>query len=79
MIGGTRLQTSPIKAIDVIDVQIIDLLQEDSRSSFRRLAHKLGISLGTAFDRVKSLENGGILKSHTTIVDSGKVGMVKQL
>ena len=65
-----RLQTSQIKAIDAIDVQIIDLLQENSRLSFHKIAHKLGISTGTAFNRIKSLENSGILKSYTAIVDS---------
>jgi len=60
--------------IDEIDMQIINLLQENSRLSFHKVAHKLGISVGTAVNRVKSLEDRGILKGYTVIVDSNKVG-----
>lgn len=60
--------------IDAIDVQIINLLQEDSRLSFNKIARKLGISVGTALNRVKSLEDKGALKGYTVIVDPNKLG-----
>jgi DNA-binding Lrp family transcriptional regulator len=60
--------------IDETDMQIINLLQEDSRLSFNKIAHKLGISVGTALNRVKSLEEKGALKGYTVIVDPNKVG-----
>jgi DNA-binding Lrp family transcriptional regulator len=60
--------------IDHIDLQIISLLQEDSRLSFNRIAHKLGIAVGTALNRVKNLEDKGVLKAYTVIVDPNKVG-----
>jgi len=60
--------------IDDIDIQIISLLQEDSRLSFNKIAHKLGISVGTALNRVKSLEDKGVIKGYTVIVDPNKVG-----
>jgi len=62
------------KAIDDIDLQIINLLQEDSRLSFNKIARELGISVGTAYNRIKSLEDKGILKGYTAIVDPVKVG-----
>ena len=60
--------------IDEIDLRIINLLQEDSRLSFNKIAHKLGISVGTALNRVKGLEDEGVLKGYTVIVDPNKVG-----
>ncbi|HIE18365.1 TPA: Lrp/AsnC family transcriptional regulator [Candidatus Bathyarchaeota archaeon] len=60
--------------MDEIDLQIISLLQEDSRLSFNKIASKLGISVGTAYNRVKSLEDRGILKGYTVIVDPVKMG-----
>ena len=60
--------------IDHIDLQIISLLQEDSRLSFNKIAHKLGISVGTALNRVKSLEDKGVLKGYTVLLDPNKVG-----
>jgi DNA-binding Lrp family transcriptional regulator len=67
------LETSLIETMDEIDTQITNLLQENSRLSFNKIAHKLGISVGTAVNRVKSLEDRGILKGYTVIVDSNKV------
>jgi len=55
-------------------MQIISLLQEDSRLSFNKIAHKLGISVGTALNRVRILEDKGVLKGYTVIVDPNKVG-----
>lgn len=60
--------------IDEVDLKIIDLLQEDSRLSFNKVASKLGISAGTAFNRIKNLEERGIIKGYTVIVDPVKVG-----
>jgi DNA-binding Lrp family transcriptional regulator len=60
--------------IDHIDLQIISLLQEDSRLSFNKIAHKLGISVGTALNRVRSLEDKGVLKGYTVLLDPNKVG-----
>ena len=50
------------------------MLQEDCRLSFNKIAHKLGISVGTAFNHVKNLEKKGILKGYTTILDTTKLG-----
>ena len=63
-----------IEKIDDVDLQIINLLQEDSRLSFNKIASRLGISVGTAYNRVKSLEDRGILKGYSVIVDPIKVG-----
>jgi DNA-binding Lrp family transcriptional regulator len=68
------LETSLIEKIDDVDIQIISVLQEDCRLSFNKLARKLGISVGTAFNHVKNLEKKGILKGYTAILDSSKLG-----
>ena len=68
------MEADIVKKIDEIDLQIIDLLQEDSRLSFNKIANELGISVGTAYNRIKSLENRGVIKGYTAIVDPVKVG-----
>jgi len=73
-LGGRKLEKSEVKAIDEIDLQIINLLQEDSRLSFNKIARELGISVGTAYNRIRSLEEKGVLKAYTVIVDPVKVG-----
>ncbi len=69
-----QLEPSLTEKMDDVDMRIIGLLQEDSRLSYNKIAQKLGISVGTALNRVKSLEERGILKGYTVIVDPNKVG-----
>ena len=64
---------SPQK-LDDIDLQIIRMLQEDSRKSYGKIADALHIAVGTAYNRVKRLEEEDILKGYTVIVDPVKLG-----
>jgi len=70
----TKLSDNSSQKIDDIDFKIIRLLQEDSRRSFGKIADNLGIAVGTAYNRVKNLEDKGILKGYTIIVDPVKLG-----
>lgn len=60
--------------VDDVDRKIIRLLQEDARKSFNKIAASLGIAVGTAYNRVKNLEDIGILKGYTILLDSAKLG-----
>lgn len=60
--------------VDDVDRKIIRLLQEDARKSFNKIADSLGIAVGTAYNRVKNLEDIGILKGYSILLDSAKLG-----
>ena len=60
--------------VDEVDRKIIRLLQEDARKSFNKISDSLGIAVGTAYNRVKNLEDKGILKGYTVMLDSAKLG-----
>ena len=68
-----KLETHTAKKIGAMYFRILSLLQEDSRLSFNKIARKLGISVGTAFNHVKNLEKEGILKGYTVILDLAKL------
>lgn len=68
------MKTNLVENTDGVDLRIISLLQEDSRLSFKKIANRLGISVGMAFNRVKNLEKKGVLKGYTVILDSVKLG-----
>lgn len=68
------MKTDLTEELDDVDHQIINLLQEDSRTSFRNIANKLKIAPGTVYNRIKKLEDKKVLKSYTVIVDPAKVG-----
>ena len=69
-----KLETDSIENIEEIDLRILSLLQEDCRLSFNKIARKLGISVGTAFNHVKNLEKKGLINGYTILLDSSKLG-----
>jgi DNA-binding Lrp family transcriptional regulator len=69
-----KMDYSSSHKVDDVDRNIIRLLQEDARKSFNKIAESLGIAVGTAYNRVKSLEDSGILKGYTIMLDSAKLG-----
>jgi len=74
-VGKTTPQTIGLAAdVDVVDRQILSLMQEDCRLSFSKVALKTGISVGTAYNRIRSMEAEGIIKGYTVLVDSSKLG-----
>ncbi len=60
--------------LDNIDKQIIDMLIENARTPFTEIAKKLDISAGTVHVRVKKLEQAGIIKGASLIIDYDKLG-----
>jgi Lrp/AsnC family transcriptional regulator for asnA, asnC and gidA len=60
--------------IDKVDLQILNILQEDCHLSLRKKADKMGFSAIVAFSRIKNLEEKGILKGYTAILDPVKLG-----
>jgi Lrp/AsnC family transcriptional regulator, regulator for asnA, asnC and gidA len=60
--------------IDKVDLQILNILQEDCRLSFRKLADKIRITGAMAATRIKNLEDKGIIKGYAVILDPVKLG-----
>ncbi len=72
MLGFTS--ESPQKKVDAVDLQIIRALEEDSRLSLRKLAHKLVLTPNILHNRIQSLEKEGIIKGYVPIIDAAKMG-----
>ena len=51
--------------MDSTDHQLIALLRQDARASVALLAKKLGVSRGTVTNRIKKLEDEGIVVGYT--------------
>ncbi len=60
--------------IDEIDVAIMKEVQEDSKTSYRDIAKKLGLSVGTVHNRVKKMTEMGVIKSFAAVLDPEKLG-----
>jgi Lrp/AsnC family transcriptional regulator, regulator for asnA, asnC and gidA len=72
--GAVKSKGALMDSVDAVDRVILGLLQEDCRLSFNKVAAKAGISVGTAYNRIKSLEAKGLLKGYTAVLDSAKLG-----
>jgi DNA-binding Lrp family transcriptional regulator len=56
------------------DVRILKGLLEDARFSSRQIAKNVGVSVGTVLSRIKKMENDGIIKGYSALLDHEKLG-----
>lgn len=61
--------------LDGLDRRILDFLQEDSRLSYRQIAGVLGVSVSTVSERVKKMQEGGLIKKFTVLLDPEELGL----
>jgi Lrp/AsnC family leucine-responsive transcriptional regulator len=59
---------------DAIDLQIIDTLQEHGRIPHAKLADQVGLSAPSVIERVKKLEDSGVITGYHASVDARKLG-----
>ena len=64
-----------IDSVDLIDNKIIELLFEDGRSSASFIAEKVGLSIPATTDRIKKLQDSGLIRGFRPILDSKKIGL----
>lgn len=60
--------------VDETDIEIVKKLEEDGRASFREIAEDLDVSEGTVYNRVRRMEENGIIKGFSARSDSLKLG-----
>ncbi|MBI2658404.1 Lrp/AsnC family transcriptional regulator [Candidatus Woesearchaeota archaeon] len=60
--------------IDETDTGILEILRKNARTSFLDMAKKLRVSESTIRKRVKELENHGVIKKYSAIVEPSKLG-----
>ncbi len=60
--------------MDETDSAIINLLTKDARTSFRKIARELGVSPDTVICRYKALQDQGVIRGSTVVLDPKKIG-----
>ncbi|MDP9616267.1 MULTISPECIES: Lrp/AsnC family transcriptional regulator [Streptomyces] len=60
---------------DAIDWRILDVLQREGRASFADLARSVSMSASAVTERVRRLEEAGIISGYAAVVDPEKVGL----
>jgi DNA-binding Lrp family transcriptional regulator len=61
--------------IDDVDRGLLVALQEDAGQSYAALGQAVGLSAGSAHERVRKLKAGGIIRRTTVEVDPAAVGL----
>lgn len=60
-------------AFDEIDKKLLLFLQQDSKQTTKELSYKLGLSITAVYERIKKLENTGVISKYVAILDRHKV------
>ena len=58
---------------DAIDKKLIALLQADSKQTNKELSNKLNLSVTAVYERIKKLENQGVISKYVALVKKEKV------
>lgn len=61
--------------LDATDRKILEILQTNSNITNAQLAQEIGLSPAPTLERVKKLENLGVIKSYHAVIDMAKVGL----
>ena len=57
-----------------VSVKVLEEYLRDSRQSIREVARKIGVSSGTVASRLKELENSGVIRRYSALLDYEKLG-----
>lgn len=61
--------------LDLTDHRIIDVLQHDCTISTREIAEKVGLSVTATYERIKKIEQAGIIRKQVAMLDYAKLGL----
>lgn len=61
--------------MDNIDLKILDILQSDGRITMKELGQRVGLTSPATIERVKKLEESGIIGGYKAILDINRAGL----
>lgn len=71
----TIRKSSPLLQTDQMDWRILSELQADARLSYSELGRRIGLSTPAAAERVRRLEDWGVIRGYAAVVDPERVGL----
>lgn len=60
--------------LDEIDLRILALLQEHCKTPLAKIGERVGLSAPAVIERIKKLEEGGVIVGYTALIDARKLG-----
>jgi len=68
------VQGAIVMVLNETDMKILQVLLEDARFSSRQVAKKVGVSVGTVLSRIKRMEENGLIKGYSVIMNHERLG-----
>lgn len=62
-----------MKRIDKKDIEIISCLRKNSREKLKKIARTVGLPISTVYDRIRKMEELGVIKSYSCMIDPKKI------
>ncbi len=62
-------------ALDQTDIQILEILQQDSSKPVADIAAKVGLSVTPCWRRIQKLEETGVIRQRVALLDAEKLGL----
>ena len=60
--------------MDIIDYKILECLKENSRENATNIGAKINLSTSAVIERIKKLENSGLIEKYTAIINQSMLG-----
>lgn len=61
--------------MDIIDRNILELLQKDITLPLSEIAKRVGISKTPCWNRIRALEEKGVIRNKVAVLDNGKINL----
>ena len=63
-----------LTSLDNDDLRILQLLQHDARLTNKEIADKIGKSVSPVYERIRRLQDDGIIQQYVAVLDKRKIG-----
>jgi len=77
MAKAIKKEKTPVAAVtlDTKDMAILTLLQQNARVTVKEISEKIHLSTTPVHERIKRMEESGVIKQYVTLVDQYKVDL----
>lgn len=68
-------KSSGLSQLDPIDLGILRLLQQDSKSTIKEMAAELGLTVTPVYERIRRLERDGYIEGYVALLSREKIDL----
>jgi len=62
-------------SLDSLDWNILQALQGNAKQTYMEIGRRFGVAHSTVYDRIRRMEENGVIKKYTAVLDMEKIGV----